>query len=76
MLSFIATYLLYAHALVSVWCFFAAILSVLIFLHLHARHLGGFPLAEHIAEGSTPSNPIAGAQVRSRVELGASETCG
>jgi hypothetical protein len=43
LLSFIATYLFYAHALVSVWCFFAAILSLLIYLHLQFRQLGGFP---------------------------------
>ena len=43
LLSFIATYIFYAHALVSVWCFFAAILSLLIYLHLHSRQLGGFP---------------------------------
>jgi hypothetical protein len=43
LLSFIATYIFYAHALVSVWCFFAAILSLLIYLHLHRRELGGFP---------------------------------
>lgn len=42
LLSFSATYLFYAHALVSVWCFFAAILSVLICLHLRFRILGGF----------------------------------
>ena len=43
MLSFIATYLFYAHALVSIWCFFAALLSVLIYMHLRYRTLGGFP---------------------------------
>ena len=43
LLSFIASYLFHARALVSVWCFFAAILSVLIFLHLRFRQLGGFP---------------------------------
>lgn len=41
--SFIATYFFYSRALVSVWCFFAAILSVLIYIHLRYRHLGGFP---------------------------------
>jgi hypothetical protein len=46
LLSFIATALFYTHALVSVWCFFAAILSLLIFLHLQFRHLGGFPTIE------------------------------
>lgn len=43
LLSFVATYFFYARALVSVWCFFAAILSVLIFIHLRFRQLGGFP---------------------------------
>lgn len=41
--SFIAAYILTARALVSVWCFFAAILSILIYIHLRYRHLGGFP---------------------------------
>lgn len=43
LLSFAAAYVFAAHALVSVWCFFAAILSVLIYLHLRYRTLGGFP---------------------------------
>lgn len=43
LLSFIATYLIYTRALVSVWCFFAALLSVLIYCHLRYRTLGGFP---------------------------------
>lgn len=43
LLSFIATYFFAASALVSVWCFFAAVLSVLIYLHLRYRQLGGFP---------------------------------
>ncbi len=43
MVSFIATYLLYTRALVSVWCFFAAILSLIVYLHLRYRKLGGFP---------------------------------
>ena len=42
LLSFIATYLFYTRALISVWCFFAALLSVLIFCHLRFRRLGGF----------------------------------
>jgi hypothetical protein len=40
---FIAAYLVYAGALISIWCFFAAILSVLIYAHLKYRRLGGFP---------------------------------
>ena len=43
LLSFIATYLFAARAVVSVWCFFAAILSLLIYLHLRYRQLGGYP---------------------------------
>lgn len=42
-LSFVGTYLFYVRALVSVWCFFAAVLSLTIYLHLHYRKLGGFP---------------------------------
>lgn len=43
LLSFIATYFYAVWALVSVWCFFAAVLSVLIYLHLRFRAAGGFP---------------------------------
>lgn len=50
--SFIAAYAIHAATLVSVWCFFAAILSVLIFVHLRFRRLGGFP------RSSVP--PVAG----------------
>jgi hypothetical protein len=45
LLSFIAAYLVHVTALVSIWCFFAAILSLLIYIHLRFRHLGGFPNA-------------------------------
>lgn len=41
--SFIAAYVVYAKALVSIWCFFAALLSVLMYVHLRFRSLGGFP---------------------------------
>lgn len=41
-LSFIAAYLIHAMTLVSIWCFFAAVLSFLIYLHLRFRDLGGF----------------------------------
>lgn len=41
-LSFLAAYAIDMRALFSVWCFFAAILSVLIFIHLRFRNLGGF----------------------------------
>ena len=43
LLSFVAAYLFHAAALISIWCFFAAILSLLVFLHLRFRKLGGFP---------------------------------
>lgn len=43
LLSFIAAYIIHVLALVSVWCFFAAVLSLLIYVHLRFRHLGGFP---------------------------------
>jgi hypothetical protein len=41
--SFLGAYAIFEHALVSVWCFFAAVLSILIYLHLRFRQLGGFP---------------------------------
>ena len=43
LLSFVAAYVIYAHALVSVWCFFAALLSILMYVHMRFRGLGGFP---------------------------------
>ena len=43
LLSFITAYIVHVEALVSIWCFFAAILSLLIYLHLRFRGLGGFP---------------------------------
>ena len=42
-ISFVAAYFIQEMAAVSVWCFFAAILSMLIFVHLRFRNLGGFP---------------------------------
>ena len=45
LLSFIAAYVVHIGALVSIWCFFAAILSLLIYLHLRFRTRGGFPTA-------------------------------
>lgn len=44
LLSFLGAYVIYTQALVSVWCFFAAILSILIYIHLRYRMLGGFPI--------------------------------
>lgn len=43
LMSFVVTYFVHIGALVSIWCFFAAILSLLIYLHLRFRALGGFP---------------------------------
>jgi hypothetical protein len=43
LLAFTAAYLVHVMALVSIWCFFAALLSLLIYLHLRFRQLGGFP---------------------------------
>ena len=43
LLSFIAAYIVHVTALVSIWCFFAAILSLLIYIHLRFRDLGGVP---------------------------------
>jgi hypothetical protein len=53
LVSFIAAYLFYSRALVSVWCFFAAVLSVVIYVHLRYRNLGGFgkPEAHGAAAG-------------------------
>lgn len=55
LLSFIAAYIIHVWALVSIWCFFAAILSLLIYVHLRFRDLGGFPKADaHAATSASP----------------------
>lgn len=41
--SFVGAYIVHVMALVSIWCFFAAILSLLIYVHLRFRSLGGYP---------------------------------
>ena len=43
LLSYIAAYIIHVVALVSIWCFFAAVLSLLIYVHLRFKDLGGFP---------------------------------
>ena len=53
--SFLATYFYYVRALISVWCFFAAILSVIIYIHLRYRNLGGYP--KPFAQSATGSVP-------------------
>ena len=53
--SFLAAYLYYVRALISVWCFFAAVLSVIIYLHLRYRNLGGYPKPlVHPGTGTVP----------------------
>ncbi len=56
LLSFIAAYVVHVMALVSIWCFFAAILSLLVYLHLRFRNLGGFPREEPVRQPS-PAAP-------------------
>lgn len=53
-LSFVAAYIIHVMALVSVWCFFAAIISLLIYIHLRFRDLGGFPSNLHSRRASVP----------------------
>ena len=53
--SFIAAYVVHARALVSIWCFFAAISSLLLYLDLRYRGLGGFP-----EEPSVPASGTGG----------------
>ncbi len=53
-LSFVAAYIIHVMALVSVWCFFAAIISLLIYVHLRFRDLGGFPSDLHSRRASLP----------------------
>lgn len=43
LIAFGVAYLVHVRALVSIWCFFAALLSVLIYVHLTFRNLGGYP---------------------------------
>jgi len=45
LVAFVAAYLYQVNALVSIWCFFAAMLSLLVYVHLRFRGLGGFPSA-------------------------------
>ena len=42
LISFLVVYAVDRQAMFSVWCFFAAILSLLIYIHLRFRNLGGF----------------------------------
>ena len=41
--AFIVAGIVHAGALVSIWCFFAAVLSILMYVHLRFRSIGGFP---------------------------------
>ena len=42
-LFFVASLIIHARAFVSIWCFFYAILSAVVYVHLRYRGLGGFP---------------------------------
>ena len=44
LMSFVAAYLVHVLAFISIWCFFAAVLSLLIYAHLKFRDLGGYPV--------------------------------
>ena len=59
-LSFIAAWVFHARALVSIWCFFAAILSLLVYVHLRYRTLGGFPQEPPSELAGTPGTGRAG----------------
>jgi len=61
LVSYIAAYLIHVSALVSIWCFFAAVLSLLIYLHLRFRNFGGFPKGpgfSHIARDTLTEQGI------------------
>jgi hypothetical protein len=65
LVSFIAAYFVHVRALVSIWCFFAAILSLLIYVHLRFRDLGGFP-TDTGHEYQSPDRARAGLVAESR----------
>ena len=50
--SFIAAYMVYVDALVSIWCFFAAVLSLLVYFHFRFGTFGGAPNAKTQLSGS------------------------
>lgn len=54
--AFISSYAVHPRALVSIWCYYAALLSLLVYLHLRFRHLGGFP-PEPLREGGPATGP-------------------
>ena len=54
LLAFVIAYLVHVMALFSLWCFFAAILSLLIYVHLRFRDLGGFPLDPQLRPAIAP----------------------
>jgi hypothetical protein len=55
--TFIAAYVIHIRALVSSWCFFAALLSFLVYLHLRYREWGGFPKEPSLATGGRRERP-------------------
>lgn len=42
-LFFVASLIIHAQAFVSIWCFFYAVLSAVVYVHLRYREMGGFP---------------------------------
>ena len=57
LIAFIVAYVVHVRALVSIWCFFAAILSFLIYLHLRFRRLGGVFPTSRVAPADQSSGP-------------------
>jgi hypothetical protein len=54
LLSAIAAYFVHVMAFISIWCFFAAILSLLLYVHFRFRTLGGFPGESAVPQPTTP----------------------
>ena len=63
LLSFAATYFLFTTWFISVWCFFAAILSVIVFLHLVLRR-GGHNGLRHMSGNAVFNLPTAPANAQ------------
>ena len=57
LIAFIVAYVVHVRALVSIWCFFAAILSLLIYLHLRFRRPGGVFPTSRVAPADQSSGP-------------------
>ena len=57
LLSFVLAYIIQIKALVSIWCFFAAILSLLIYLHFRFRDSGWGQSEVQILPGASKAHP-------------------